>query len=440
MSSLTQKSLRILLGRGSVAVLSLGVTIFFAYEMPKVIFAFIALYDTVVSLSKVVTDLGLHFQVLRDAPSLYYSDRRNNAIDDLLIPASAARTVASGAVTLTVLLIVAGFYEPIQTQFPEFDLTFVIVIAACHLLIENLQGVLTPLYIVIQRFGTNSFLESSILLAESILSLVLFLVLGIDYYFVGLLSGQLIIFAIRLMMIRSLLFHRRWKVKDLTVGFRLMRQSYPFYLRKFFRMGMVQAEALLIAAMLPIQQVANYRLAKKSSSFLKNYIAAFIDPLIVKLSRSNEPKDRHRFAFTYYSFTLPLPVALALASPWIMPLVGGHKYADSWPILAILFVSYVFAAISALQLAVMTTLGQAKDMLIRDAIAGMVGLVSTFFCILWWQESGIAWGQVLSQFVMVVAGHAITRRILDSTVAGRVSAAPSKGPAEEETNDSPLTK
>lgn len=414
MSSLVQKSFRILFGRGIVAVFSLLFTVYFAYELPKSIFALIALYDTIVSLSKILTDLGLHYKIIREVPALFKTERRVESITQIIMPCTWLRVGASVLVAGLYPLIILLFFQPLTRAFPDLNMGYIAFLTTIHLFIENLQSVTTPIFFIKQRFGTHSTLEAATTLVEKIFALIFYLLWDINQYFLGILLGQTLILALRIFFIKDIFsgyawFNYRWiEIKG------MLKEYFPFYLRKFFRMGFVQSEHLLIAAMLPLDQLANFKLAKQASSFLKTYIAAFYDPLSIKLAQTRDLALRRSFKRTYFLFTLPLPILLTFLSPWIMQWVGGAKYADSWFILAIMYFSYIAACFSGYYFTVISIFGKPTEALFRDALAGLVGFATTFILILFFREYGVAWGQVVSYLVLSLSGYRIARRYSES--------------------------
>jgi O-antigen/teichoic acid export membrane protein len=163
---------------------------------------------------------------------------------------------------------------------------------------------------------------------------------------------------------------------------------------------------------------------------LRRYIQAFSDPLIVKLSRTRDISVRQKYIHTYMAFTIPPPIILALLSPWIMPLMGGQKYADAWFILAIVFAAYIFSALSILQLTIISIFGKPTEFLMRDAIGGVAGLLATFLFILAFGEYGIAWGQLVSYAILFVVGYRIANRYVQAHESSMVPA-----PTETATKD-----
>lgn len=412
MSSLAKKSFRILLGRGAVSVFSILFTVFFAYELPKSIFALIALYETAVSLSKVVTDLGLHYRIVREAPTLYYSGERERAINEIVAPSTLIRILSAFGVGALFFVVTIIFKNDLEVTFPEMSIWFIIIMATAHLIITNLESISSSVFAVEQKFGTDAFLESMAGFLESFLAVIFYLLFGINHYFTGILIGISLMVLLRIYVLRELLPYFKWKQIHFTKTRKILKEYFPFYLRKFVRIGFVQAEHLLIPAMLPLDQLANFKVAKKYSTFVKNYNQAFTDPLTIKLSKSKNIEHRQEFIRTFLWFTIPVPIILTLLSPWIMKIMGGPKYADSWFILAVFYFSYVFHALGGLQMIVISVFGKPTESLLRDTIGGLVGIISTFALILLFKENGIAWGQLISFFILYIVGKGIASKYI----------------------------
>jgi O-antigen/teichoic acid export membrane protein len=414
-SGLAKKSFRILLGRGSVAVLSILFTIYFAHEFPKPIFAFIALYETAVSLSRVVVDFGLHVRIIREAPPLMHGGKTDEAFSRIVLPDSVVRLTGAVVVSVAFYAVMLILEPWLRTQVGELNFSYVALICGFHMLLTDIETITTTIFAIRQRFGSDAFLESAAGLLENILALICYLAWGTEHYFTGILLGITLMVALRFYLIRDTF--RFWNARHLTLtgSMTALKTYFPFYLRKFVRIGFVQGEQLLIPFLLPLNQLANFKLAKRCSGFLKNYTQAFSDPLMIKMSKSRDIKHRRDYGKTFLLFTVPIPLILVFASPWIMEWVGGKKYAESWPILMILYASYVFYAVSQLQLTVLTVFGKPMEFLLRDTVAGVIGLVSTFGLILVFQENGIAWGQLISYITLSIIGYRLSKKyILDS--------------------------
>jgi O-antigen/teichoic acid export membrane protein len=116
------------------------------------------------------------------------------------------------------------------------------------------------------------------------------------------------------------------------------------------------------------------------------------------------------------AFVIGVPLLVTLASPWAMGWFGGERYAESWPVLAIMAGSYVFFGLSQAQLGVLTMLGSGADDLHMDLVAGLLGLAVTAAGALWLGENGMALGQLAAVFATWWAArraaHVLWRREL----------------------------
>lgn len=401
------------MGRGVVAVFSLLFTVYFAYELPKVIFGLIAVHTMSVSFSKVFTDLGLFYCVLRNAPPLLQEGQNQKAVDEFIAPGTIVRSML--ALLLTCFYVGAGyiFSDDLQANFPELDLGFILPFAGMHLLVQNLLYIMSPLFLSLERFGTDSFLDSFGVFLEQVSAVIFYLLFGINYYFVGIMIGKGINLLIIIILLKQTLVLFSFKPAVFFKGITLLKSYIAFYVRQFFRLGMKQFDQLMIAVILPIEQLANYELARKSSNWLKHVIKAFGLPLTVKFSKSTDPAERSKYAKTYFLYTLPIPIILACLSPWIMGLMGGEKYADSWYILCILYTSFALYTISNFQFSVIAMYAKNTESLWQDVIAGLIGLISALILIIVFREYGMAWGQLLTYLALSIAGYRITKKYMD---------------------------
>ncbi len=401
------------MGRGVVAIFSLLFTVYFAYELPKVIFGLIAVHTMSVSFSKVFTDLGLYYCVLRNAPPLLQDGQNQKAVDEFIAPGTLVRSFL--ALVLTLLYVGAGylFSDELQANFPELEIGFILPYAGMHLLIQNLLYILSPLFLSLERFGTDSFFDSFGVFLEQVAAVIFYLFFGINFYFVGIMVGKGLNLLIISLLLKDTLVLFTFKPAVFVKGLELLRSYIAFYVRQFFRLGMKQFDQLMIAVILPIEQLANYELARKGSNWLKHVIKAFGLPLTVKFSKSTDPAERSKYAKTYFLYTIPIPIILAFLSPWIMGLMGGEKYADSWYILCILYTSFALYTISNFQFSVIAMYAKNTESLWLDVIAGLVGLISALILIIIFREYGMAWGQLLTYLTLSIAGYRITKKYMN---------------------------
>ena len=415
MSSLVKQSLRILLGRAGVSAISLLFTVYFAYELPKNLFALIALYSTAASFTQVMIDLGLSAKMVREAPFLLKAGSNpEEAVRTVIMPSVLLRFFAAFVVCLTMITFLQMMEGLLSAEFSTLNVEFIILLAPVSMMFENGNASLASIFQVQRRFGLDSFLTSGATLLEMIFATILYLNFGMNQYFTGVLIAQASLFLIRIYLCRDILrlfTFRKLKMKESIL---ILKEYWPYYLRRFFRFGILQGEQLLVVILLPLAQLADFNLAKKLSKYLKFYIEAFTNPLIMKLSKNRDINLRRRHARHFLMFTIPIPIILCVLSPWIMQIAGGEKYASSWYILAVLYASYVFYAFSNLQISVITIFGKGTDLLFRDAIGSVIGLFTTLALILLFGQYGLAWGQLIAYLTLYITGYQISKKYMNA--------------------------
>ncbi|MCK6543181.1 oligosaccharide flippase family protein [bacterium] len=411
MNKLLEQSLRILAGRMSVSFVSVLFTVYFAYVLDKATFALIALYTTLSTLAQVVIDLGLSYKVIREAPALMNAGKTDEAMRTIIFPSVFLRIAASLIVLIVIFLFFFFIRAHFTQTFPDLSAPYILTIAGFSIFFECLSTISIQLFQIRRQFGLNSILNGSAQTLENILATILYIYAGMNHYFTGVLLAQGAIALLRFWFVRQLLAWYPHEVRMKTMR-PMLKYYFPMYVRRFFRFGFLQGEQLLVALMLPLEQVANFNLAKRFSKYMKAYLEAFSDPLSVRLSRTRDISVRQQYQKTFYMFTIPVPLILAILSPWIMKYGGGEKYADYWPILSILFVSYSISALSIFQFTVVTILGQPQEALKRDVIGSITGLSATFALIWFYGEYGLAWGQVITYLTLYITGYHISQKYL----------------------------
>lgn len=409
MASLLVQSGRILLGRASVSVISILFTIYYARSLSRTQFAFIVLYETAAALYMSLTELGMYSKVVREAPSLLREQKESFVMDHIIMPATVMRVVVALGVAIVYGITAWIFEAELPADLRALNMVWIIVFACIGVFFEGLGTITEAIFAVKQRFGMNSFLGSAQTLAEQIFALLFFLQFGLTYYFVGVSIAQALMFILRIWFIRDVVVQFRLRAFRWDAAWSMLKEYFPFYVRRFFRLGFLQGEQIAVAFLLPLEQLANFNLAKRTAKFMKPYIEAFMNPFFVKLAKSRDINLVKEYSKTFLWFTIPVPVIMAVASPWIIQ-IYGQKYAASWPIMAIFSLSWIFYALSTLQLGVVGIFGEPKESLIADVLAGIIGLSATIVLILTFGEYGLAWGQMISFGTLYISGLFISRK------------------------------
>lgn len=411
---LTKPAMRVLLGRGSAAVLTLIFLAYIARQLPKTAVALIALHATFVMLAKVLSELGLRYCVLREATPLVLEGKIQQAVKNIIGPCTWFRLSIALAISLLHLMIGLYCVDLLENVFPNLNLVLIWPCLSAHLFMKSAQTIITPLFFVVERFGTDAFLDSFTALLEKVFALLAYHLLGVSFFFVGFALGPIIALGIAIWRLGDVLRYFSYQQYSISRGIQLTKQYWSHFMRQFFRQGMRQFDRILIIAMLPTEQLANFHVARTGASYLKHIIRAFADPITLRFSESPNPLLRKKLIRSYYLTTISLPLLTAFAGPGIMWLLGGDAYMDSWFVLVVLSISYVFYALSELQLAIITIFGKGDETPMRDVLAGIAGVLATFILIYNFQEYGMPWGQLIAFALYWLGGIRITREVMQS--------------------------
>jgi len=418
--TLLRSSLEVLLGRGVIAVTQLVVLAYFARALPKAVMGIIALENAIVLVSRIVLNLGLHYNVIREASPYYDRGDRHAAVVDVIGPATLVRVAA----TLLLALLFAVAAWPLtavwQAATPNVDLRWVLLWACLHLVFKNMLFTLGPIFHAQHRVWLEGVFDSGAMLCEKVLAFALFLWWGqVEGYFAGIAAGQLGLTLVAVVVLWPDLRHIRLRhVRAADVRARL-RRYWPQYQRVLYRRGFRQLDNFLVAALLPLSELAHYHVARQGTTYLRSYIQAFSDSFAVKIASRPFVVRRRRERRIYFGWTVTLPLLVAVASPWLMPLLGGEGYREAWFLMAVLASSFAWAALADYQLAVLTILGDGRDPVKLEALAGVTGITATAVLILSFGEYGIPWGQWVLFGMLWLVGRRATRAIIARTPAER---------------------
>ncbi len=409
--SLLRSAFEMIAGRLSVSVLSLVFLAYFARVLPKPVLGIIGVHAALVMLIKILGDLGLHFQVIREATPLLDAGQDDEALNDVMAPATLIRVSAAVAMTATLAGLGYGFLDVLQQAAPGIDMRMVVPFACGHALLKTVQYILTPIFFAQGRFALDSILDSGAAAVEKLFAFAFLVTGGADYYFAGLMVGEVLILLLAAWFLRDVLCRFRPRHLSFTDACLRLRSYFPHYQRVFFRRGMRQIDRLVIAMMLPMAQMANYHIARQSAQQLKFVVRVFADPLTVRLAADPDLEHHQRDRRIYYAAVIVVPMLMALLSPWLIQVIGGSEYADAWVLMAVLSISYIFYGLSEYQLAVIAMLG-GDEPVWRDALAGMVGLAATVGMITWIGEAGAPSGQLVNFLLLYLSGRLATQRLL----------------------------
>jgi O-antigen/teichoic acid export membrane protein len=410
--SLLHASLEIIAGRGFVAIISLLFIAFFARELPKPILGLIGVHAAITALSKVVLDLGMHFQVVREATPLIDANRLPDAVDKIIRPAVTIRFFFATA--LAILLLATGYFfmDDLQAAAPEIDMYLVIPFACAHILLKNYQHILTPVFHANQRYWQDSLIDSGSATSEKLCAFLFYIAFGIDYLFAGVMVGVAITLILGIWLLRDVAAHFRPRRLPAAEMLQWLRICFPNYQRVLYRRGFKQLDRVVIASLLPLAQMANYHIARQGAQVLGQLARIFSGPVTVRLAADLDSGSHERDRRLYYSSFIVLSLVMAGLSPWFVTLIGGENYSDAWVIMAILSIGFMFNGLAEYQLSVIAVKGDSDTPIAWERIAGIAGLVTTVVMIYWIGQNGAPMGQLVNFMLLYFLGRSVVRQIL----------------------------
>ncbi len=180
-----------------------------------------------------------------------------------------------------------------------------------------------------------------------------------------------------------------------------LRYGLPFYLRGFARFGFLQYDQLVVATFLPPEILAGYSVVRRLTKFIFMVTESFQTPITMRMTALRAEPDSVQADFftrsTRYLTLIIVPLAglLAAASPWVMLVYGGEKYASEWPLLLLLLLAQVaYTFYSVVGGAVFARLKPLASLLV-DGIVGGSNFMMAPLMVFLFGKYGIAWGQIL---------------------------------------------
>ena len=280
-----------------------------------------------------------------------------DAVQQVVGPATLIRMFATAGLVLFLLLLGYLFIDDLQTAVPEINLYLALPFACAHILIKNFQYILTPVFFARQRYWLDSLLDSGSATSEKLFAFLLYIAYGTDYLFAGMMFGVLLTFVLAAWFLKDVLIHVRLRCLSFGAVVRRLKACFPNYQRVLYRRGFKQLDRIVIAAMLPLAQMANYHIARQGAQVLGHLAKFLTGPLSVRLAANLDAESYTRDRRLFYTTMIVLPILTACLSPWLIRLIGGDAYADAWDIMAILAIAFIFNGLAEYQLSVIVVKG-----------------------------------------------------------------------------------
>lgn len=246
--------------------------------------------------------------------------------------------------------------------------------------------------------------------ARQVVAILFFLRFGFIGYLAGLVGALALVNAGMAWELRPYLFSR---ASATPVG-ALLRYGFPFWLRRLCRFGFLQFDLAAVGAMLQPEALALYGVARRLAGYVTQITESVQTPILVRAASLREESTAERGAFArkagrYVSLLIvPIGLLVAAASPWLMRLFGGDKYAAGWPVLSLLAVGQVCYALFGNQAIFLFVLRSPWATLLLDGLSGIVSFGSVPLLILSLGVGAAGLGQILG----LSAGLALARLLL----------------------------
>ncbi len=426
-ASVTRGAASLLTSRAAVAciaLLFLGVSTRLLTLQEMAVFA---LYNTLCGMLTVVCSLGLLAACIQKLPGLLAQDRFGEAAG---LARVASTVYVLGAALVTASLLIAA--EPVsvlilKTPQGAGDVRAAALAALCFGLYEAAQLLLSAT----QRFGRLGAYNVTAALVQRIVSLVLFFGFGMKGFLAGFALGSLAGAALGTAAVSDVLRGGgAGRESRQTSGLGWIRYSVPFYGDGYLRYLYMQADQLLVGIFLNPIDLSIYFLAKRFLQYCEVLVSSLVTPLGTKISelRGRDPGAIPGvFAASLRSFVLiflPTAAMLAAISPFLLLMVGGHRYAAALIPLAILFLSLPFFALFSHLATFIYVLGAPRDRLRNNVVSTSVQAVAVLGLMPYLHLVGLAIAKGIG-FAggMMYARHQVKEQMRALPGTGAVSAA-----------------
>jgi O-antigen/teichoic acid export membrane protein len=377
---------------GSI-VLFLGTTVYFLRVLSKPEFAVLAVLDILTGLFA-FSDLGLMTVATQQAPSALKSEadkQRGLGLIKCAVLYHSIPLVVIGGLTILLAPQVSQLF--LKTTDYSWAVILLVPAALASVWFTDAQK--------IAQIIDNFYLIAIWTLIAGVLRQVLAILGYLTIGYPGVLIGTVIGLFIALIGLG-------WSVRKYVFNpvrpapfWPTFSYGFPFYVRGFLRFGFLQYDQAVVATLLTPELLASYSAARRFTKNINVITEAFQTPIGIRMAalRSEADDVQSRFfkkATRYTTFlALPLTIMVAAASPWLMLLFAGVKYANDWPLLAILAIAQAGYALYTVHGNGVFARLLPKATLITDGVVGCMNYLIAPLLIIAFGESGAAWGQIL---------------------------------------------
>ncbi|MCD4769145.1 MAG: oligosaccharide flippase family protein [Bacteroidales bacterium] len=393
-------------GQLATNILTIGFTIYFAHSFSKDEFATLPIFAVLLAVTNVISNFGLETHCLREIPPLIEKGSRAE-VASLFKTVIVNRAFVSTCVGISVFL---GSKYIAILFFKDVSYGSVIKIISAGLVFGSLNISFELLGQGVKAFKEIAVIKFATALTYCICATSLYFLFGYKGWAVGFAWSRAMGLLLYLRLFRLWLHPSSncypWR--------KLVKASFPFYLRGYMRFGLLQLDQLIIGVFMSPATLATYYVAKCLSSYISLIIEAVGRPLVVKLAEVKSlGKEAVADGLTKISrcnsfLFVPICFGVAAFGNPLLEIYGGAKYLNAYPILIILCMSSLVTGVwSGVYVRGVFIMGRPIDTLIVDAVGSFVNTVSLLILVTWLGVLGVAMSVFFSAICFVVTAFMI---------------------------------
>jgi O-antigen/teichoic acid export membrane protein len=404
--SITSSGLSLLGSQYGLAVVNVAVSMVMLRLLSKPQFAVVATLE-ILSALVAFSDPGLNSVVVQRAPAGFKAggdERSSLGLIKLALVCRLAALVVLGLVFILLGSRISLLF--LKTTDYTAEIRVLVVGALLSATWESLQVVAQA----VQDFKLIARWNLLGGITKQVLALLLFFPFGFWGYLTGLVAS---IALVNVAMAWSLRRYLWASVPAAPIG-PTLRYAFPYFLRRFFRFGFLQFDLAAVGAMLPPEALAMYSVARRLAGYISQVTESFQTPILMRVASMRQESAEERGVFArkamrYITLLIvPICALVAAASPWIMGVFGGAKYAAGWPILAVLAIGQILYALYSNQAIYVFVVRAPWATLLLDGLSGLLSFGSVPLIILSLGVNGVGLGQILG----LIAGTVLARALL----------------------------
>lgn len=406
---IVKDSAKILTAEMSINIFSVFYFIIITRVFTKIELASISILGVITAIGVMFIGLGINPTLTKEIPKLVAENERKKASamfkSEILIHFLLAVIIILGICSFSRQISLIFFKTPEYSNLITIISTNVVI----YKLFEDGEQLLTAL----QEFGKYSLIRILQGTLVRIVALIGYFIGGIKIYIGIILVSQFALFCLIIFLSRDLL-----RIKS---GFypirKLIIYSLPFYGNAYSNFAAQQGDQFIIGVFLRPEFLAAYYVARRFFDYLSMIIDAILRPIGVKIAELKaygvEKVENAIYKASRYLFFVVVPTAcfVAVSSYTLLGIYGGKKYLNAFPVLIILSLAIIPAAIYSLTVSGVKVIGEPKETLKADVVRGAINFCLGLLFIALFGIIGIAMARFLSFFGACFFAYYLLRKL-----------------------------